>query len=48
MTFPSDSDRCKEEFIKTGMWPNEVMYQLWRRAWAAALATVGAKEDGNA
>jgi hypothetical protein len=38
MTFHKDSDRCKEEFIKTGMWPNEVMYQIWRKAWCAALA----------
>jgi hypothetical protein len=35
--FNSNSDICKDEFVKTGMWPNETMWQLWCKAWNAAL-----------
>jgi hypothetical protein len=37
----SDIDRqCRDAFIKTGMWPNTVMFDLWCRAW-----TAGAREQ---
>ena len=32
----TDKDKMREEFIKTGMWPNEVMYSNWCKAWQAA------------
>ena len=31
--------RIKEEFIKAGYWPNSVMYELWRKAWALGMDT---------
>lgn len=33
-----DEEKCKEEFIKAGFWPNQVMWAAWKKAWALGAA----------